>query len=287
MQRIGTEIHKITKALKVNNTGGTPPRILDMCMAPGGFLESAMRYNPGAHALAFTLPEETGGHEVLLRENNNLETHFVDITMLAEDMGVTQAEIPPEHPEATKFLQQRYLLPGTKFDLVLCDGQVLRTHESHRASYREPREARRLGSTQLALGLEHLEPGGSMIVLLHKLEAWNTAGLLYTFSTFSDIKVIKPTAGHQKRSSFYMIAQNIQSGSQEALAALQKWKREWKIATFSGHEEYSAFLESTAKVSGLGVDELLNEFGPTLAKLGEEVWRVQADALAKAPFMKK
>lgn len=286
MKRIGQELQDNLKAFKVNNINTSPLRILDMCMAPGAFLETALRLNPGAQAVAFTLPEEAGGHKVLLPRNKNVKINFLDITMLAEDMGTARADIATEHPDATKFLSQ-HLSSDMRFNLVLCDGQVLRTHEPHRASYREPREARRLRLTQLALGLEHLQPGGTMMVLLHKVESWDTVCLLHSFSKFSDVRVFKPKLGHQKRSSFYMIAQKVQTGSQEATAAVQEWKRQWKIATFSGDEEYRKFAHDSASVGSLGVHELLEEFGATLVKLGEDVWRIQADALAKASFMRK
>lgn len=87
--------------------------------------------------------------------------------MLAADMGVT--DIPEKHPDARKFLPCQ-MRETQLFDLVLCDGHVLRTHAPTRASYRETREPARLKTTQLALGLEHIKPGGTMIVLFHKVE---------------------------------------------------------------------------------------------------------------------
>jgi len=55
------------------------------------------------------------------------------------------------------------------------------------------REARRLAVTQLAIGLEHVKIGGTMVVLLHKVEATDTVSLLYRFSKFSSVKLFKPT----------------------------------------------------------------------------------------------
>jgi hypothetical protein len=74
---------------------------------------------------------------------------FLDVNMLAPDMGVES--VPPEHPEALDFLP-RQLQSQKVFDLVICDGQVLRTHE--RAAHRETREATRLTLEQLARSLE-------------------------------------------------------------------------------------------------------------------------------------
>jgi 23S rRNA U2552 (ribose-2'-O)-methylase RlmE/FtsJ len=132
-------------------------------------------------------------------------------------------DIPVEHPDANNMLPQRFD-PCQLFDLILCDGQVLRTHI--RAAYREMKEACRLTVTQLAIGLEHVKSGGSMIVLLHKVEAMNTVSLLYTFSRFSSVKLFKPKKHHAKRSSFYMIATNIQSQHCEAVLAVANWKRQ-------------------------------------------------------------
>ena len=146
MKEIGQEMHRSTRALAISKVDS--PNILDMCMAPGGFLATALNINPGARALGFSLPVSEGGHKVLLPRDTNVMLKFLDITMLAADMGVI--DIPAEHPEAKNLLSQQ-LDPGELFGLVLCDGQVLRTHV--RAAYRDMREARRLAVTQLVIGL--------------------------------------------------------------------------------------------------------------------------------------
>lgn len=144
------------------------------------------------------------------------------------------------------------------------------------------REASRLVFIQLALGLEHLRPGGTMIVLLHKVESWNTVTLLRRFSQFSSVRVFKPKAGHAKRSSFYMIVTNTQSQHGNAIPAAPRWKAIWKAANFGSDEEYQAILDGNEPT----VEEMLCEFGAGLAERGREAWKVQADALAKSPFIK-
>ncbi|KAK8011771.1 hypothetical protein PG989_000031 [Apiospora arundinis] len=214
-----------------------PGSILDMCAAPGGFLATAIRINPNAEVVAFSLPPSDGGYNVLLPPDKMQCVDFLDVTMLAADMGVTV--IPPDHPDAGKFLPRQ--LPKLRsFDLVLCDGQVLRTHE--RASYRELREPLRLKTAQLSLGLEHLRPRGTMVVLLHKLEAWDTVCILRTFSKFSSMRVHKPTAGHTTRSSFYMVATSVDSQHPEAIEVVEKWKAVWRTATFGTDEEFAEAL---------------------------------------------
>lgn len=251
--------------------------ILDMCMAPGGFLAVALRHNPGARALAMSLPVDNGGHKVLLPRCKGVEKRFLDITMLAADMGVD--DIPPYHPDAAAFLP-RQLPPHRLFDLVLCDGHVLRTHA--RSPYRERREAVRLTTTQLALGLEHLRPGGTMVVLLHRLEGWTTVNLVAAFRGFARIHLYKPTRSHTTRSSFYMVAADVQSRHADAVAAVQLWKERWRVATFGSDDEY-------ARSQALGQEEpaveaLLASLGPSLVEWGRDVWRKQAEALARMPW---
>lgn len=317
MRKIAGELHTNTGALRVSpraarraavtaasEVSAPPARILDMCAAPGGFLEVALSKNPGAHAVAFSLPESLGGHRMLLPQNANVTLKFLDVTMLAADMGMnvtktgTRVEtitttatmgIPDDHPDKDNFILERQLQSEQLFDLVLCDGQVLRTHKDHRAPYRERREASRLTLTQLALGLEHLRPGGTLIALLHKLEAWDTLFLLRTFNRFSHVRAFKPRAGHAKRSSFYLVAKGVNSDAPEAKRAVRRWKEGWRVATFGSEEEYkdrdALVGVGDDRGSAVGVEDVLEEFGERFVELGRRVWDIQARALEDAPFM--
>lgn len=278
MKDIGNDMHQLTGAFQIKSLGPDKQSILDMCMAPGGFLATALRVNPEARALGFSLPKSNGGHKVLLPKYPNVTLKFLDITMLAADMGLT--DIPCDHPDARNFISSQFE-PAQRFDLVLCDGQVLRNHD--RAAYREHREASRLTLAQLTIGLEHVKPGGTMIVLLHKVESIHTVQLLYAFEKFAAVRLYKPTRTHAKRSSFYMLATNIRVDCEEKAMATKRWKRIWKIATFGTDDMYhNAMLEDVPDV-----EALLKEFGPTLVKLGKHIWNIQANALARAPFLRE
>ncbi|KAK3715746.1 hypothetical protein LTR37_006971 [Vermiconidia calcicola] len=277
MRKLGFDLNTATDGFVISRVDSEPKRILDMCMAPGGFLQAAIELNPTASARAYTLPFEDGGHEVLLPRKPNVNVRFRDITMLAADMDAT--EIMADHADADKFLPQEFN-PKRLYDLVLCDGQVLRTHP--RASYRDHCEVSRLTTTQLALGLEHLRPGGTMIVLLHKVEKCYAVMLLNTFRKFSTLQLYKPEKAHAKRSSFYMIASNIQSRHPEAISAIAEWKNTWRVATFGNEDEYKKAMWVDAEC----VTEVLREFGPELIAMARPIWAIQAEALADAPFVK-
>ena len=44
---------------------------------------------------------------------------------------------------------------------------------------------------------------------------------------------------------------------------------------------HNALLENAP-----GAEALLKEFGPRLVELGKKIWDIQANALAKAPFLR-
>lgn len=277
MKNIARDMNQLTGVFRIKSQDLRTHSILDMCMAPGGFLATALRINPGAQALGFSLPTCHGGHEVLLPDRLNVTPKLLDITMLAADMGV--ADIPSDHPDARNFLPSQFTSKHN-FDLALCDGQVLRNHE--RAAYRENREASRLILAQLALGLEHIKPGGTMIVLLHKVEAPHTVQLLHIFEKFASVRLYKPVRIHAKRSSFYMLATNIRADCEEAVMAIDRWKTLWKIATFGSDDVY----RNTHLEDALDAEILLKNFGPRLIELGRKIWDIQANALERAPFVR-
>ncbi|KAL4748306.1 hypothetical protein BDW72DRAFT_195930 [Aspergillus terricola var. indicus] len=288
MQEIAFDMNRATGILEIKastSDADSPPAILDLCMAPGGFLATALNINPTAQALTFTLAQTEGGDKVVLElhKYNNVTAHFLDITMLATDMGIPAAEFPPSHPDIARFLPVHFDAEQ-RFDLALCDGLVLRTQA--RAAYREKREATRLILTQLILSLEHLKPGGTMIVLLHRIEAPNAVQLLYAFEKFSTLRVYKHAHYHAKRSSFYMLASDVKTNSKEARELVERWKRVWRAATLDvdGDDEmFRQVLEEGAP----RVEDILVEFGERLVSMGRGLWETQASALEDAPFMKK
>ncbi|KAF1970794.1 hypothetical protein BU23DRAFT_472800 [Bimuria novae-zelandiae CBS 107.79] len=102
------------------------------------------------------------------------------------------------------------------------------------------------------------------------------------FSKFSNVRLFKPRKKHAVRSSFYMVATNVRPRSKDAQSAVLEWRTQWESATF-GFD--SAFL-SCPCASGDHVSSLLAGFGPQLIDLATPVWKIQANGLRSAPFLK-
>lgn len=276
MQNIGKEMNSVTGAFTVlDRVAGLQRQSLDLCMAPGGFSQYLLHQYPHIKAFGISLPITKGGHRLLLdRRDPRVVIKFLDITMLYAEMmsipAIEVIEIPQEHPDQSSFLHQRPWLQK-RFDLVLCDGHVLRTH--HREGYREKVEATRLLMGQLILGLQRIKPGGNMVILLHKPEHWEPLAVIETFSKFSEIELFKPQRHHAKRSSFYLVAKNVQPESAEAGQAKIAWANKWTATTF-GTQSPGKPADMTTEV-----ETLLSQFGSRYVELGSPIWDIQRAAL--------
>lgn len=280
MRKHGKTLQALTNVFNVPEHRRAHAHLLDLCMAPGGFLDVALSINPGAQVTAFTLPVELGGHRVLLSAEKckNLVLKELDITMLAADMGTDN--IPESYPDKDSFLPKAFA-EGRNFDIAICDGNVLRTHVQ--PEHRDLRKTLRLLNAQLILALEHLMNGGTMIMLLQKLEASSTVVLLHQWSQFASIKLHKHYELHARKSSFYLIASNVQVAHEAAVTALQTWKQAWRVTTFGTDQEYRALITRYHTEA----ENLLASFGPALLDMGQTIWKIQASALSRAPYMKR
>lgn len=120
MQRsIARQINERTGVLELRGPAGFQPKVLDLCMGPGGFSYYIKGHNPRAKMFAIAQPSELGGHEVLMKRNDLVGIEFLDVTMLAVEIGGIP---PPEHhPYSGSFLD---MTPFAQFqmDLVICGG---------------------------------------------------------------------------------------------------------------------------------------------------------------------
>lgn len=198
--------------------------------------------------------------------------------MFAAEFGVDQ--VPTSHPEYGSFSVERPYNDQI-FDLVFCDGQVLRTHA--RAKYREPNEAHRLTSAQLILALQRIRQGGTFIMLLRQIQSFGTMELLYMFSRFSGIEVFKSKKKHTCRGTFYLIAKDMQPYSPACKEAIATWKKAWWNATFAGEHGTGA---TKVLFSEAYVQEVIDSFGSKLASLARPIWQIQLEALKKKDWTK-
>ncbi|KAF8226606.1 hypothetical protein L208DRAFT_1197973, partial [Tricholoma matsutake] len=278
MRSLGKEMDDATSAFCCPH-----PHTLDLCMAPGGYSASVLDRHPDATIRGVSLPRSLGGHNLRVshgRRDPRVQVQFMDITMLANEFGVRLNDTS-RHPDASRFTSYRPYY-GQEFDIVICDGQVLRTHP--RGEWREYCEATRLLMSQLILGLQRIKTGGTFVMLLHKIEAWNTCTLLKTFNGFSSMTLFKPEKKHAQRSSFYLVAKNVQPQSGPAKEAVKEWKKAWYTATFGGDGGHGSVQEDPREEV---VAKFLEEFSSRLVELGETIWGVQTRALEMAPYVRQ
>ena len=265
MQRIGDEIQTTTHSLSLSRRDA---QVFDIFMAPSGYSASKLRYSPHARVSGLTLPVGQGGHGLLIPYgpmDSRVSLRFADITILATKIGVTTIGILEDDLDRAKFSIEP-IWAGKLYDLVICDGQVLRTHAMHIATYRERREAGRLTYSQLLFAIQRIKPGGTLIILLHKVEMWKTIKLLNKFDQIAQIELFKPVAGHRTRSSFYLVTKNVQPRKAVALATVAEWKQPWKNATFSGSVEMDEVDEENSR--------LFESFGERLIELCNPIWEI-------------
>lgn len=100
------------------------------------------------------------------------------------------------------------------------------------------------------------------------------------FSKFAKVDLFKPTTAHATRSSFYLVAKDVDVESHLATVGVAEWKSQWYAATFGGPEGTGEKTEPEE----MAVLEVLNTFGQKLIQMGMPVWRIQADALSKTAY---
>ncbi|KAJ5210978.1 hypothetical protein N7491_010793 [Penicillium cf. griseofulvum] len=255
--------------------------MLDLCMAPGGFTATAATELPRPLIDAVTLPVKIGGYEVMAK-NICQNIIYADITMYPTEMAC-QEDIPTAHPDSSIFeLCQPFLY--NRYDIAICGGAVGRDHP--RESYRSNCEAQRLMVSQLVFAMHRLKPGGSIVLLLHRVESWETVCILHAFNQFSDIQLYKHPKAHAIKSSFYLVAKKVNLEHHAARESMKYWKNLWKYLTFKEFEEVPFARSDLYRSDDAFVETIRDSFGPQFLRLAEPIWKVQAEALRNAPFMR-
>ena len=267
-------------------------RVLDLCMAPGGYSASVLKYNPDAvkyhpDALvcAYSLHPDMGGYRKRFHNHKSVHMLWGDITTLHKEFGVE--EIPHDFRELLD-VDNRRPWYGKWFDLIICDGRAHRRHKI--ADYRRQVESTRLEISQLILAMQRIKSGGTLILFLCNSAAYTSIKTLHLFDKIARIQLFKSTLTQTTRGSFYLIAKNVQPDHPEAVAAVKEWKRVWKELTFPTLDEKGRAKPPKAATESERAgqaSDLLKAFGERIIELGEPLWRIQKGALATAERTKK
>ncbi|KAH0032293.1 NAD(P)-binding protein, partial [Aureobasidium melanogenum] len=281
MVEIGKELNEATTAFKLDPHSN----VLDFCMAPGGFVKCVLNLNPDAQVDAFSLPQEQGGHRVLLRNwatDERISIRWIDITMFAEEMGHLEDEY---NRTDWKSSAQKWPYRTERYDLIVCDGQVLRTHQGQ--ELKESVEPVRLTCAQLYLGLKRIRPGGTLVVLLHRINTPRNFRIIHLFHKFSQVQLYKPDTSHKMKSSFYLVAKNVRPDERAYAEAMAHFKQLWDHATYGIDNESQAEFSTEWELSKKSLQPEIDEFGATFIELARPIWKIQEEALAKATFLRK
>lgn len=102
--------------------------------------------------------------------------------------------------------------------MVPCDEQVLRRYNILEYRRNDLRlEENKIGFSQLFFGLSSIKNRENMVVILHKLQSWDTFGLVYPFSEFARIRLLKPLQTHRMRGTSNMVATEVDTDSSDAI----------------------------------------------------------------------
>jgi 23S rRNA U2552 (ribose-2'-O)-methylase RlmE/FtsJ len=276
MTRIGDEL-QAKESIILGPCKTIHLQALDICLAPGGYSATVLKYNRYAKVCGLSLPIDEGGHDVLLpgwQTDHRVKIKFTDITMLAAEIGFPDLPLQ-DHPYAPQFSNDSPFDSRT-FDVVFCDGQVLHTHVRANDS---KNEAFRLTSAQIIIALQKVKPGGTMVMLLHQAYSPHTIRLLESFNHFSQISLFKPTVSHTQRSSFYLVAKWVESKSEAACQLLHHMRGVWSSHTVQQFgvdlpEPYTGTKQRT-------LQELMESFGEKLVSLAEPLWELQIKAMER------
>ena len=261
MRKIALEMDNFTGIFYLPDATRT---VLDLCLAPGGFSKYVLQNFPSARVDAFSLPEDQGGHRVRIPYGNQdprVSIVFTDLTKFAGEFGVPGLFIDPK--DGTNAKVWPYTID--RYDLVICDGQVPR----QTVSYDDGEQFAPICLTysQLYLGLKRVKAGGTMIVLLHRSSRVSIFRLIRMFHHFSRVWIFKPYKSHTIKSSFYLVARDIQPESPACLEAMDLFQRIWERASVKDDSVASSVLYKELALIKKPLQPELEGFGPRYVEL--------------------
>ncbi|KAI9039333.1 uncharacterized protein KD926_009476 [Aspergillus affinis] len=274
METTGEKLVAETNILKLHTS---TPQVLDLCMAPGGFVATVEKALPKSIIDTIILPTPLGGYNVLNPHIFRYVMHTDKLIYNLVDEGVVENDFETELYEITRpFL-------GGPYDLIFCGCAPAKYQP--REDYQSYCEAIRLSLSQLVFALDRLKPGGSLVLLLDRIDAWHTVCILHALSRFSEIQVYKHPEIHATKSSFYLVAKNVNLDHEDFKHAINNWRDLW---TYIGFEDTVDAQRMTWRCDKIDQEKNFKsdfeQFGPRFLELARPVWKIQATAMRRASF---
>lgn len=106
---------------------------------------------------------------------------------------------------------------------MFCGATGATTRRAHNgAKHHKLYKRLQLATSQLVFALQRLRNQGSLVLVMHKLESFNTAEVIRTFTKCLSVRLFKLKTKHAITSSFYMVAIGVDTQSKEMQLAIIK-----------------------------------------------------------------
>ena len=286
--------------------------------APGGFSTYILDKNPLAHGVGVTLPLASGGHPTQLAPRHRKRYEFVYKDILRYDLLPSHGAGLPARDAATAHAHMLQPIPEAwkrHFGLVLLDAHPLRTYrragppspehepegpppEGGPSREEDPAHAHTIYSgalfiAQLALALETLAPGGTLVLKLTHLEKFPAAHVLFLLDSISASLVVRKShTTHTVRGTFYAVARGVcgpspgsrSSSGERGAEGLRSWyvaglRALWAELWLGGEDGQGRRKRFDDLDFVVTTEMLLDAYVDRLVEFGRDVWATQVAGL--------
>lgn len=248
---------------------------------PGGFSQYILQKNRRAQGQGFSLPPEKGGHRLSITERTRWKITYQDITRYDFYTPFLSGPLPSESLVTTDDGDAYDLQPLPELppqDLVIADGQFLRSIIVAEGTTVGHEPYARLTYSQLVFALTFLRPGGTLVFKLTHCDRYSTIRIILNLQSVADtLTCFKPKSCWSDRASFYVVAKGVRTDSPSCGALVREWATSLRglmtdiVVPEDGLEKEDRD-RLTEEMIGRG------EIVP-LVPMFKQVWRTQADRL--------
>jgi hypothetical protein len=245
---------------------------------PGGYSTYILRTCPHATGMGISLPPEAGGHGSAIPSDvaPRFDLRLADLTLF----DLAPAVPKPEPPPPDNALAPIPFTPN-EFDLVVCDAHHLRLQPDNNA--RRTWSWTRLLVSQILLALRAVYAGGTILLKLSRIECALTARILLAFSRIAGrVETVKSKVVHKTRGTFYLLARGVRVDTSEYRKLIHGLVKLWCVMTFDGEKGHGRDITWEEQDLITPWKEVLSPNGVNqIAQLGQEIWKIQHNALHK------